>query len=437
MSNQETFISRIAPLVVKWRDTFGFGVASAIIAQACLESAYGTSSKAGHHNYYGLKFKPNRVSCHCGTFKESSQEQRPDGSYYGIVTEWYEFANMDRGCEGYFQFIQTGGYVNARVQTTPRGYLQALKDSGYATSLKYVDNVMAVVYKYDLTKYDGGGIMYSNSPLVNYVDLTPNNYGARTHKIDTITIHHMAGNLSVKTCGELFHRKRGSSNYGINGKDIAMYVPESTAAMTSSNQPNDERAITIECANDMLAPYWTISADTMNSLIFLCADICLRNDIPALVWSDNKTDRIKHKNGCNMTLHKDFSATACPGPFLSGPGMMQAIANAVNAILASNAPIPTNGYIINGYDYSPVFDPVFYANKYADIKAAFGNDANALWLHFQQFGMNEFRQASAQFDPVFYKNKYPDVERAFGDDRPMYYWHYIAFGISEGRQGAE
>ena len=93
----------------------------------------------------------------------------------------------------------------------------------------------------------------------------------------------------------------------------------------------------------------------------------------------------------------------------------------------------TSPYIINGYDYSPVFDPVYYSGKYPDLKAAFGNDASSLWLHFQVFGMNEFRQASAEFNPQVYKDRYPDVARAYGNDRPMYYFHYVAFGKNEGR----
>lgn len=430
MGRQEDFITEIAPYIQKYKGIFGFGVVSAIIAQACLESAYGSSDKAKYNNFFGLKAKPNRVTCNNGTFKAPSAEQKPDGSYVPIVCDWYSFENMDLGVKGYFQFIQSGPYTKAKVAKDPRSYLQALKDAGYATSKNYVDNNMRVIETYNLTKYDGAN-MYTNSPLVNYTDITDHNYGSRTHAIDTITIHHMAGKLSVQTCGSLFHRKNGSSNYGINGTDIALYVPESNGAWTSSNKANDMRAITIEVANDSLAPYWTISAASMTSLINLVADICRRNNIPALIWSDNKSDRVGHKNGCNMTLHKDFAATACPGPFLEQ--CMSNIALAVNAILAGGS---QSGYVINGYDYSPVFDPTFYANKYADLAAAFGNNATALWDHFCNFGMNEFRQASAEFDPVFYSQNNPDVASAYGEDYPMYYFHYVAFGKTEGRKGA-
>ena len=96
-------------------------------------------------------------------------------------------------------------------------------------------------------------------------------------------------------------------------------------------------------------------------------------------------------------------------------------------------PAVNEGYFINGFDYSPVFDPTFYSDKYPDLKSTFGTDANALWLHFQLFGMNEFRQASAEFNPQIYKERYPDLVSAYGNNNPMYYLHYVAFGKAEGR----
>jgi surface antigen len=98
-------------------------------------------------------------------------------------------------------------------------------------------------------------------------------------------------------------------------------------------------------------------------------------------------------------------------------------------------PAVHNGYWLNGCDYSPVFDPVYYVNKYPDLMAAFGMNANSLWLHFQLFGMNEFRQASEEFDPKAYKERYSDLVQAYGDNNPMYYWHYCYFGKAEGRIG--
>ena len=59
---QLEFIEKIAPLCVKFAKKYGYKVASPAIAQACLESGYGTSEKAKHHNYFGLKYRANRVT---------------------------------------------------------------------------------------------------------------------------------------------------------------------------------------------------------------------------------------------------------------------------------------------------------------------------------------------------------------------------------------
>ena len=37
------------------------------------------------------------------------------------------------------------------------------------------------------------------------------------------------------------------------------------------------------------------------------------------------------------------------------------------------------------------------------------------------------------FDPVYYANEYPDVFAAFGDNADLLYQHYVTFGIKEGR----
>ena len=90
----------------------------------------------------------------------------------------------------------------------------------------------------------------SNSSLVKYTKISPNSTNPRNHKIDKITIHHMAGNCSIETCGSVFQSRRASSNYGI-GTDgrVGMYVEEKDRSWASSNAANDHRAVTIEVAN--------------------------------------------------------------------------------------------------------------------------------------------------------------------------------------------
>ncbi len=150
----------------------------------------------------------------------------------------------------------------------------------------------------------------SNSKLVDYTKISPNS-SARTGKISKITIHHMAGNLSVEACGKLFEttERQASSNYGV-GTDgrIGLYVEESRRAWTSSNRDNDNAAVTIEVANNSGSPNWTVSDKALEATIALCVDICQRNGIEKLNFTGDKSG--------NLTMHKWFTNTLCPGKYL-------------------------------------------------------------------------------------------------------------------------
>ena len=174
---------------------------------------------------------------------------------------------------------------------------------------------------------------YTNSKLVNYTRISPNRSVNRNHKIDTISIHCVVGQCSVETLGSIFasSSKEASSNYGI-GYDgrIGMYVEEKDRSWCTSSSSNDNRAITIEVASDTYHPY-RVKDVAYKSLIKLLVDICKRNGIKKLVWSTNKSERMNHRNGCNMTVHRDYANKSCPGDYLYN--LHGQIAKEVNAQL--------------------------------------------------------------------------------------------------------
>ncbi len=159
---------------------------------------------------------------------------------------------------------------------------------------------------------------FTNSPLVSYTKLSPNHSGQRNHAIDTITIHCVVGQCSVETLGNIFAptSRQASSNYGV-GVDgrIGMYVEEKNRSWCTSSASNDHRAITIEVASDTTHPY-AVRDNVFAALLDLVTDICKRNGIKKLVWSTNKVDRVNHRNGCNMTVHRDYANKSCPGKYL-------------------------------------------------------------------------------------------------------------------------
>lgn len=178
----------------------------------------------------------------------------------------------------------------------------------------------------------------SNSPLVDYTKLSPHCTKGRRHRIDTITIHHMAGNITVETCGQVFQTRQASTNYGVDGKGrVGLFVDENDRAWATANPENDNRAVNIEVANCGSAPDWPVSDKAIEKLIELVADICRRNGIDKLVWGEKRYERVDHRNGCNMTVHSDFMSTSCPGPYLFAK--MPEIANAVNKLLGVDAPV--------------------------------------------------------------------------------------------------
>ena len=158
----------------------------------------------------------------------------------------------------------------------------------------------------------------SNSPLVTYTRITKNKTSPRNHVIDTITIHCIVGQWTAKQGCDYFATtdRQYSANYVV-GKDgsIGLSVDEKDRSWCSSNGTNDNRAITIEVASDTTHPY-AVTAKAYAALLDLVTDICKRNGIKKLVWSTNKNDRVNHRNGCNMTVHRDFANKACPGEYL-------------------------------------------------------------------------------------------------------------------------
>ena len=97
-----------------------------------------------------------------------------------------------------------------------------------------------------------------------------------------------------------------------------------------------------------------------------------------------------------------------------------------------------------------VFDPVYYADSYADLKMLYGYDGGALWKHYSTCGRAEGRRCSdgtpavghvsvmadgTLFDASYYLSTYPDLATAIGTDANALWVHYSHFGRAEGRTG--
>ena len=215
----------------------------------------------------------------------------------------------------------------------------------------------------------------SNSNLVSYVRLVPH-FNPRQDKIAGITIHHMAGNLTLETVGNVFANRKVSANYAVSSSGkIGMYVEEHNRSWATSNPKNDHKMINIEVANDGVAPDWHVSDIAIEKTIELCVDICKRNSITSLNYTGDAKG--------NLTRHNMFKATTCPGAYLQSK--FPYIADQVNKRLApvESRPMPevkTLDYIAkeviaglwgNGVDRQRNLEVAGY--DYSDIQARVNN----------------------------------------------------------------
>lgn len=92
------------------------------------------------------------------------------------------------------------------------------------------------------------------------------------------------------------------------------------------------------------------------------------------------------------------------------------------------------GQIDPRYDeLEEVMKEEYYAERYPDLKLAYGSDFAKLEYHYIQYGIGEGRLASPVLDVVKYRMTYPDLQLAFGDDWDKYAQHYFQYGILERR----
>lgn len=153
--DKETFIQKVAEKVRKYAPLYGICVHSPIIAQAIIESGWGKSGLASkYHNYFGLKCGSSWKG---GSVNMATKEEYKPGVVTNIRDNFRTYEDFDDGIRGYFEFINTRRYANLKGVKNPREYCEKLKSDGYATSSAYVDTLMIVIQKNNLTRFDGNG----------------------------------------------------------------------------------------------------------------------------------------------------------------------------------------------------------------------------------------------------------------------------------------
>lgn len=214
------FIETIAPItqdLCKSRNKWV--LPSVTIAQACCESAYGTSKAMLEAN--GLfGFKVGKGVKYGNAWKGKSYSTKTKefyGAYVTITDNFRAYDSVAESIEDYMDLLcSLKRYEGAVNQTDPRTCITAIKNGGYATSPTYINTILGIIKKYNLTIYDN--IVIGQNPIrptlrygsrgndVKYLQqmLTSNGYnagaadgifGAKT--LDAVKMFQLKNGLSI------------------------------------------------------------------------------------------------------------------------------------------------------------------------------------------------------------------------------------------------
>ncbi len=151
--DKKDFIEQIAKSCDKYRD---YGILPSLtIAQACIESKFGTCALSPFFNFFGMKWTSK---CGC-EYTEKMTTEYIDGKPVRVKAKFRAYKSYDEGIEGYYKFI-TGykRYKNLIGCKDAREACTLIQQDGWATSPKYAETLYNCIRVYDLEKYDNSNV---------------------------------------------------------------------------------------------------------------------------------------------------------------------------------------------------------------------------------------------------------------------------------------
>ncbi|MFJ7755172.1 glucosaminidase domain-containing protein [Peribacillus muralis] len=152
--SKETFIDEIAPYALNIYGAFKI-LPSVIIAQACLESGYGTSPLAKQgKNIFGTKGEYKGQSIIIQTI------EYVNGAPVQVRNKFRKYPTWDESLRDLATLYAFGTSWNRNLYTAVIGekdYKKAIKaifDAGFATDPKYIEKLVNLIEMSELTKYD-------------------------------------------------------------------------------------------------------------------------------------------------------------------------------------------------------------------------------------------------------------------------------------------
>ncbi len=265
-----------------------------------------------------------------------------------------------------------------------------------------------------------------DSKLASEFIASPNYTKGRSREPDGVVIHHTATVTTARVTARGFaaESRKASANYCIgNDGSIVQCVKEADTPWTSSSYKYDSHCITIEVSNSEKGGQWPVGEKAMEALINLLVDICQRNPgIGRLRYTGDTTG--------NMYMHKWFTNTQCPGPYLASkfPKIMMDVNKRLDA---AKVPQVTTVYDLSASGLSETLAEQVVAELEA---AGYSATLTAREVKQEQTGYHSIAGkavATAAQMVAYIKAKRPGVEQSVIDMIPL----YLTEGKTEGIAG--
>ncbi|WP_334328319.1 glucosaminidase domain-containing protein [Companilactobacillus sp. HBUAS59699] len=298
--------------------------ASVMIAQAMVESGWGTSGLASAPNYnlFGVKGSYNGESVNMGT-----QEDDGTGSLYSISSNFRKYPSYKESLEDYVSLIRGGVSGNPEIYAGAwKSNTESYKDATayltgrYATDTTYADKLNAIIQKYDLTRFDTD----TDSQDQTYVFASGDTLQSVADKF----------NMTVETLMELNNLK--TSSYVYPGKTL-------TVLKVIGNDTNDgQQPVTVTNMANITGT--TDTNTTTNS------DVYGNNQAPIIV--QDETDGVKKYDASNSSSNvavsvKNTLSTGTTGGSSSNSDNNTATTNNDNAASNDNSVTVQDGDTID------------------------------------------------------------------------------------------
>ena len=163
---QQEFIDKISVYAIEDMRASGT-LASVTIAQSALESGFGTTDLAiNANNLGGMKCDLSgntwtTVWDGVSKYYKNTKEQRKDGTWYTVHEAFRKYPDWGTYIKDHSLYLvgamkekNKKRFAGLVGEKDPRKAIQIIKDGGYATDINYVNKVMSIINRYNLTQYD-------------------------------------------------------------------------------------------------------------------------------------------------------------------------------------------------------------------------------------------------------------------------------------------